>query len=66
MRDLTPEERGVVEALGACANMHDLLPAIHPADEREFKTAIHAAQNVVLARPAVEAIQQESSLGGRA
>lgn len=59
MRDLTKEERALVEALGACASDHHQLPVIHQSDEDEFVRAIHAAQNIVLARPAVEAIKEE-------
>lgn len=56
-RPLTWDEDAVVEALGAAQNLHVALPEIHPADKEEFTRAIHAAQNIILARPAVEAKQ---------
>lgn len=54
MRDLTADEQRVADLLGEAFNLHERLPEIHEADRPEFMTAIHAAQNIVLARPATE------------
>lgn len=59
MRSLTREERALIDALGACASDHAQLPEVHPCDSAEFVRAIHQAQNIVLSRPAVEAIADE-------
>lgn len=52
MRDLTPAEEELAQMLGDCFNAHQRLPEVHPHDAEEFMRAIHAAQNIVLARPA--------------
>lgn len=57
MRDLTPTENQVLGLLGDAWSKFIALPAAHPSDAREMKHAIHAAQNIVLARPATEAKQ---------
>jgi hypothetical protein len=49
---LSPEEQDLVKKLGECFSDFTKLPVLHPADEDEFMRAIHAAQNIVLARPA--------------
>lgn len=54
MRDLTKEEQEVVDTLGEAVNKLAALPTVHPSDSPEFCLAVHAAQNIVLARPAVE------------
>lgn len=59
MRDLTTSERAIVDLLGECFNRHQKLEEIHRSDCAEFAAAIHRAQNIVLARPATEAIQKE-------
>ena len=41
----------IVNMLGQCMNMFARLPVVHPADYNEFALAIHAAQNIVFARP---------------
>jgi hypothetical protein len=56
MRDLTDQEKRVVDALGNAWDEYALLPHIHPADVGEFVQAVHAAQNIVLARPGVKAV----------
>lgn len=55
MRDLSKEEQEVADKLGEAATLQAALPSIHPSDTPEFVQAIHAAQNIVLARPATEA-----------
>jgi hypothetical protein len=49
---LSQEESDLVRKLGECFSDFTKLPVLHPADEDEFMRAIHAAQNIVLARPA--------------
>lgn len=50
---LNMHERAVVALLGQAWSAYLELPAIHPNDQQEFMQAIHAAENVVCARPAV-------------
>jgi hypothetical protein len=47
---ITPEEEAVMAALGDAYNKFIELPVQHHADNAEFVHAIHAAQNIVLAR----------------
>jgi hypothetical protein len=54
VRDLTAREQQVLRLLGDAFNVYSELPHVHPNDGREFVHAIHAAQNIVLARPATE------------
>ena len=49
---LSPEEDDLVRKLGECFSDFTKLPVLHLADEDEFMRPIHAAQNIVLARPA--------------
>lgn len=58
MRDLTPEEQAAAQLLGDAFNAHQQLPEVHPHDAEEFMRAIHAAQNIILSRPATELIRQ--------
>jgi hypothetical protein len=55
MRDLTIPERRVLLDLGSTARQAADLPVLHNSDLREFVSAIHKAQNIILARPAYEA-----------
>jgi hypothetical protein len=48
---LTNEEIAVIDTLGAAMNAFARLEVLHPADANEFGLAIHAAQNIVFARP---------------
>lgn len=57
MRDLTEKEQGILNKLGECAEELTSLPPVHQADLLEFTTAIHQAQNIIMARPATE-VQQ--------
>lgn len=54
LRPLTDEEQAVAEALGEAWNLFTKLPITHDADAREFELAVHTAQRIVLARPAVK------------
>lgn len=54
MRAITSEEQQVLDLLGSAWNAFLKLEAIHPDDNPEFRAAIHAAQNIVLSRPAFE------------
>lgn len=54
MRDLTADEQNCLNHLGEIANQYKTLPVVHEADLAEFVAAIHAAQNIILARPATE------------
>lgn len=47
---MTPEELEVIDLLGQAFNKFVELPILHFMDQREFCTAIHAAQNIVLSR----------------
>lgn len=62
MRDLTHEEDAVVTQLGDAMTQFAGLPVVHPNDTEEFVHAIHAAQNIILARPATEAMKPVPTL----
>ncbi len=47
------EEKKVFELLGKAFDEFILLPMLHHADLTDFVAAIHAAQNIILARPAM-------------
>ncbi len=59
MRELTGKEMDLLNALGSCVTAHQSLPFVHDSDMPEFIAAIHTAQNIVLARPAVEFVKRE-------
>lgn len=52
---MTPEESEVLRLLGQAWNKFIELPAMHHMDNHEFCHAIHAAQNIVLARAGLRA-----------
>lgn len=55
MEDLLyKRERELLDKLGECFNNFKYLPQLHPSDLKEFQYAIHLAQNIILARPALE------------
>jgi hypothetical protein len=54
MRDLTVAENRVIDLLAEAWNEHQRLAEVHVSDSPEFCAAIHAAQNIVFARPATE------------
>lgn len=60
MRDLTEREREVIDLLAQAWNRHQELEEIHGSDSPEFAAAIHAAQNIVLARPGAEQLKAEA------
>lgn len=47
---MTPEEIAVLQTLGAAWNQFSSMKPAHPCDAEDFMRAIHAAQNIVLAR----------------
>jgi hypothetical protein len=51
---LTVNESNVLRQLAEAWNQYIELPEVHPQDRDEFMRAIHAAQNIVLARPATK------------
>lgn len=53
---LTEQEREVLEVLAGAWDLFLSLPEQHDADDSEFCAAIHAAQNIVLARPAMRSL----------
>lgn len=59
MRNLTTEERSILDWLGECWNRFSQLTVLHPDDADEFRYAIHNAQNIVMQRPTAEAMLAE-------
>lgn len=55
MRELNKNEKAVLECLIKAWNVMLKLEEIHPRDQREFATNIHALQNIIMSRPVVEA-----------
>ena len=55
LRGLTADERRVVDCLADAWNAFLDLPSEHPDDLGEFRFAIHAAQRIILSRPACHA-----------
>jgi len=53
MREMTEEERRVLDYLAQAWNNFLILDEVHPCDRQEFMQAIHAAENIVFARPAI-------------
>ena len=51
---LTEEERRVVDTLAEAWNAFLELKPVHPDDNQEFRQAIHAAQNIIMARPVMK------------
>ena len=49
-RDSLLIEEACLQCLTKAWNKFIGLPVLHPDDQREFKHAIHAAQNIVMAR----------------
>lgn len=50
---LTEEEKQAFSCLAEAWNAFVDLPALHSDDRTEFRQAIHQAQRIVLARPAL-------------
>ena len=58
MRNLTRKEMDLLNRLGACVTLMQTMKEVHSSDLPEFIAHIHAAQNIVLARPAVEFVKR--------
>lgn len=56
---MTLEESHVLEKLGEAWNAFIALPPLHPHDADEYMRAIHAAQNIILAREGLRAMAVE-------
>lgn len=54
---MTEEEKIVLVTLGAAWDQFLLLDVLHTNDRQEFSAAIHAAQNIVLARAGLRALR---------
>ena len=54
---ITEDEREVGDLLAMAWNKFCKLPVLHHADSEEFVRAIHAAQNIVLARVGLRSSQ---------
>ncbi len=48
--EITEQENEVLNILAAAWNRFSALPVLHHADQDEMAKAIHAAQNIILAR----------------
>jgi hypothetical protein len=57
------KEMKVVDLLAESYNAFTELPVLHPNDHVEFVQAIHAAQNIVMARLAVKAHPKVFNVG---
>jgi hypothetical protein len=55
-RELTEQEDEALNMLGNAYWLFTQLPVLHADDRPEFKAAIHAAQNIILSRPAFDDI----------
>ncbi len=52
-KGLTVDELDVIDLLGNAQDRFALLPICHEDDDDEFRRAINAAQNIIMARAAV-------------
>ncbi len=59
--ELTDQEAKVAQMLGDAWNEYLKLPVEHPMGQSEFCSAIHACQNMVLARCGVRALKSTQS-----
>ncbi|MBW3503347.1 hypothetical protein CJF43_07220 [Pseudomonas fragi] len=60
--ELTDQEAKVAQMLGDAWNEYLKLPIEHPMEQKEFCSAIHACQNMVLARCGVRALKSTQSV----
>ena len=60
--ELTDQEAKVARMLGDAWNEYLKLPVEHPMGQSEFCSAIHACQNIVLARCGVRALKSTQSV----
>jgi hypothetical protein len=58
MATINTDEIQILDALGSVWNDFIALPEAHPSDQGEFAQAIHAAQNIVLARVGLRAMDE--------
>jgi len=63
MRNITKEEHEILDLLGKVYILFSELYPAHPYDIGEFVTHIHAAQNIVLARPGTETVKDYLNAG---
>lgn len=60
--ELTDQEAKVAQMLGEAWNEYLKLPTEHSMGQKEFCSAIHACQNIVLARCGVRALKSTQSV----
>ena len=60
--ELTDQEAKVAQMLGEVWNEYLKVPIEHPMGQKEFCSAIHACQNIVLARCGVRALKSTQSV----
>ena len=60
--ELTNQEARVAQMLGEAWNEYLKLPIEHPMEQKEFCSAIHACQNMVLARCGARALKSAKSV----
>ena len=60
--ELTDQEAKVAQMLGDAWNEYLKLLVEHPMGQKEFCSAIHACQNIVLARCGVRALKSTQSV----
>lgn len=60
--ELTDQEAKVAQMLGEVWNEYLKLPIEHPMEQKEFCSAIHACQNMVLTRCGVRAFKSAQSV----
>lgn len=56
---MTPDEKAIARKLGECMREMSQLPVLHECDQEDFAFAIHAAQNIILARDGLREMQFE-------
>lgn len=61
---MTEQEKKVLDLLGSAVNAFGELPEMHQSDRPEFVGAIHAAQNIVLARSGLRELRGSGVRGG--
>jgi hypothetical protein len=59
---LTDQENECLLILADAWNKFCALPPLHPVDNHEFMHAIHAAQNIVLARPYLRSVKESEHM----
>ncbi len=63
MRDLTDAEQHVLDLLADAWQGALELPSVHASDGPEMAHLLHGAQNIILARPAVEQQNEDRDQG---